>query len=97
MSGEVELRLRVDWIRCDGFGLCGDLIPDVISLDDWRYPVLPNGPIDPSLRHDVQRAVDCCPMRALVLASVPTELVARGAAVRGAGGRHAGQSGGGSR
>lgn len=65
-----ELRLRVDWIRCDGYGLCGDLLPDLIDLDDWRYPVLPRDPIDPSLRHDVQRAVDCCPMKALMLESV---------------------------
>ena len=32
------MRLRVDWIRCDGYGLCGDLLPDLIPLDEWRYP-----------------------------------------------------------
>jgi ferredoxin len=40
------MRLRVDWIRCDGYGLCGDLLPDLIPLDEWRYPFLPRGPID---------------------------------------------------
>jgi ferredoxin len=65
-----ELRLRVDWIRCDGYGLCGDLLPDLIDLDDWRYPVIPREPVDPARRHDVQRAVDCCPMKALFLESV---------------------------
>jgi ferredoxin len=97
MSGNAELRLRVDWIRCDGFGLCGDLIPDVISLDDWRYPVLPDGPIDPSLRSDVQRAVDCCPERALFLESVPATSVEHAAATPGARRRPAGRSAGGSR
>ena len=23
----------VDWILCDGYGLCGDLVPDLIDLD----------------------------------------------------------------
>lgn len=68
--GKPELRLRVDWILCDGYGLCGDLLPDLIDLDDWRYPVIPREPINPGRRHDVQRAVDCCPMKALMLESV---------------------------
>lgn len=68
--GKAELRLRVDWILCDGYGLCGDLLPDLIGLDDWRYPVIPRDPIDPARRNDVQRAVDCCPMKALLLESI---------------------------
>jgi ferredoxin len=63
----VNHRLRIDWIRCDGYGLCGDLVPDVIELDEWRYPILPSDPIDALRLHDVQRAVDCCPVRALRL------------------------------
>ncbi|HYK95436.1 MAG TPA: ferredoxin [Candidatus Dormibacteraeota bacterium] len=70
MRADPELRLRIDWIRCDGYGLCGDLLPNLINLDDWRYPVLPTGPIDPSLRNDAQRAVDCCPVKALFLERV---------------------------
>jgi ferredoxin len=71
MSPSRDLRLRVDWIRCDGYGLCGDLLPDLIGLDEWRYPIIPEGPIDRALRHDAQRAADCCPMKALVLEPVP--------------------------
>ena len=73
MSRRRHERLRVDWIRCDGYGLCGDMLPDLIELDEWRYPILHQGPIDPELLHDVQRAVDCCPMRALILEPVPTD------------------------
>ena len=58
---------RIDWIRCDGYGLCGDLAPNLIGLDDWRYPILPRGPLDPRDVEDARRAVDCCPMRALAL------------------------------
>jgi ferredoxin len=67
MSPRKDARLRVDWILCDGYGLCGDLLPDLIALDDWRYPVIPKSPIDPARRYDVQRAIDCCPMKALSL------------------------------
>jgi len=67
----VEERLRVDWIKCDGYGLCGDLLPDLIDLDDWRYPILRPVPVGREVRSDAQRAVDCCPMRALTIERVP--------------------------
>lgn len=66
-------RLRVDWIKCDGYGLCGDYAPDLIDLDEWRYPILRPEPVTGALEHEAQRAVDCCPMRALVLEDVVDE------------------------
>ena len=65
--------MRVDWIKCDGYGLCGDYAPDVIDLDDWRYPILRPGPIDRAFMDEAQRAVDCCPMQALSLEPVSAE------------------------
>jgi ferredoxin len=62
-----DREFRVDWIRCDGYGLCGDLVPDLIDLDEWRYPIVRPGPIDGGRLHDAQRAVDCCPAKALFL------------------------------
>ena len=73
MSHSRGRRLRVDWIRCDGYGLCGDMLPEVIDLDDWRFPILRAGPVDRDLLHDAQRAVDCCPMKALILEPVPVD------------------------
>jgi ferredoxin len=67
----MERRLRVDWIRCDGYGLCGDLAPDLVDLDEWRYPILRPVAVDGARVHDAQRAVDCCPMKALILEKVP--------------------------
>ena len=63
-------RLRVDWIKCEGYGLCGDYAPEAIDLDEWRYPILRPGPIDDALLNEVQRAIDCCPMKALALEAV---------------------------
>lgn len=69
----MESRLRVDWIKCDGYGLCGDLLPDLIELDEWRYPILRPISVDRAIIHAVQRAVDCCPMKALVLEPIPAD------------------------
>jgi len=66
----MAVRLAIDWILCDGYGLCGDLAPDLIALDDWRYPILDPGPVDRDRLHEAQRAVDCCPMKALRLESL---------------------------
>ena len=33
-------RLTVDLIACDGRGLCAELLPELITLDDWGYPLL---------------------------------------------------------
>ncbi|SEF46416.1 NADH:ubiquinone oxidoreductase, NADH-binding subunit (chain F) [Thermomonospora echinospora] len=63
-SGE-EARLAVDWTRCDGHGLCGHLLPELVRLDRYGYPVLLDFDIPPWMEHDVQRAVGMCPALAL--------------------------------
>ncbi len=63
----MEYRLRIDWIKCEGYGLCGDYAPDVIELDEWRYPILSADAVPRARLDEVARAVDCCPMRALTL------------------------------
>jgi len=69
----VTVELRVNWILCDGYGLCGDLLPELIGLDDWRYPIIRPGGVPRELIDSAQRAVDCCPMLALRLESVSDE------------------------
>ncbi|MDQ1564981.1 MAG: ferredoxin [Actinomycetota bacterium] len=32
-------RLHIDWTRCDGRGLCTELLPDLLGRDKWGYPV----------------------------------------------------------
>jgi ferredoxin len=59
--------LRVDPIRCDGHGLCAELLPERVVLDDWGYPILDGTPIPRSLEHHARRAVDSCPTLALAL------------------------------
>jgi len=63
--------VRVDPIACVGHGLCADLLPEVIDLDEWGYPRVARGPLDPALVPAARRAVAACPTLALHLASRP--------------------------
>ena len=41
----MSTRIAVDRIRCDGRGVCAELFPEAITLDDWGYPVVAPGGI----------------------------------------------------
>jgi ferredoxin len=57
--------LTVDRIKCDGHGQCAELLPELVRLDDWGYPILAAGPVPDALVPLAQRAVAGCPMFAL--------------------------------
>jgi ferredoxin len=61
--------LRIDPIACVGHGLCAELLPERITLDDWGYPVIQDGPIPDELMVHARRAADACPTLALLLES----------------------------
>jgi ferredoxin len=63
----VKQRLRVDPTRCDGSGLCAELFPERVVLDDWGYPMIDPTPVDPRLEANAKRAVAACPKLALLL------------------------------
>jgi len=63
--------LRLDPIRCDGHGMCAELLPELITLDDWGYPVIVPGPVPDRLLDHARRAVDVCPVLALRLERTP--------------------------
>jgi len=64
-------RLHVDWTRCDGHGSCTDLLPDLLAVDDFGYPIPRSGERDPAIpRRDedaARHAVRSCPVMALRL------------------------------
>jgi ferredoxin len=60
-------QLRVNWIRCDAHGLCAELFPERISLDEWGYPIIDPAPISAQLQRHAERAVAQCPVLALHL------------------------------
>ncbi len=66
-----EQRLHVDWTRCDGHGACAELLPELLTQDDWGFPVSRSGERDPvvprQLEGHAKRAQKACPLLALRL------------------------------
>jgi ferredoxin len=60
-------RLQVNPIQCTGHGVCAELLPELVTLDEWGYPVVDPGPVPPALARDARRAVSACHALALKL------------------------------
>ena len=60
-------RLRVDPIRCTGHGICAELLPEAVALDEWGYPLLAPGALPADLVRAARRAAAACPTRALLV------------------------------
>ena len=70
-------RLAIDRIRCDGYGMCAEMFPEGIELDDWGYPILRPGVIPNGLLPHARRSVDVCPVLALRLVNAPARSPSR--------------------
>jgi ferredoxin len=62
-------RLRVNPIACDARGLCAEVLPELIILDDWGFPLIRDEDVPPGLRREAAEAVRLCPKLALRLVS----------------------------
>lgn len=60
-------RLRVNPIACEAHGMCAELLPELITLDEWGYPILDGRPIPPELAELARRAAQACPTFALLI------------------------------
>jgi len=62
-------RLLIDRTRCDGQGSCAELLPELLCLDEWGFPISLTGERDPvvpaGLGGHAKRAVKACPLMAL--------------------------------
>lgn len=67
-----EQRLAVDRIACAGHGACAELLPELIELDDWGYPIVATGAVPPRLLGHARRAAAACPALALHLRELAT-------------------------
>ena len=59
--------LRVNPINCTGHGVCAELLPELIHLDEWGYPIVDGQPVPAALERDARAAVSACPTLALRL------------------------------
>jgi len=64
-------QLVVDWVRCEGHGLCAHLVPELIHLDKTGFPVILPIPVPPWLEKEANHAVQMCPALALRLDTDP--------------------------
>jgi len=68
VNDKVQRQLRVNPILCNGFGYCAEIVPELISLDDWGFPIVSSRPIeDDKLLGLARRAVATCPRLALLI------------------------------
>ncbi|HXS66086.1 MAG TPA: ferredoxin [Streptosporangiaceae bacterium] len=67
MNGKQEPKLRVNPVACSGHGVCAELLPELITLDEWGYPLLADIPVPNHLARQARRTVTDCPALALLL------------------------------
>jgi ferredoxin len=63
-------RLTVNPIACHAHGICAELLPEVVDLDEWGYPILRDGRsggVPDAVLADARAAVAACPTLALRL------------------------------
>jgi ferredoxin len=88
----VKQRLAVNPIACTGHGICAEMLPELIAVDEWGYPVIADAPVPHELLALSRRAVRLCPTLALRLeaANAERKAPADGTGPRaGSAGRHA--------
>jgi ferredoxin len=61
------MRIRVNPIQCVAHGICAELLPERVSLDEWGYPVVDGSPLEPELTGYARLAASSCPTLALLL------------------------------
>ncbi|HLM87337.1 MAG TPA: ferredoxin [Solirubrobacteraceae bacterium] len=63
----MSYRLRVNPIACEAHGMCAELLPEKIALDEWGYPLLDGEAVHEDLLDHARRAAQACPTFALLL------------------------------
>jgi len=61
-------RVEVNPITCEAHGICAELLPERVSLDEWGYPIVDGRPLHGSELEHARRAARACPTLALIVA-----------------------------
>lgn len=61
------MRLQIDPIACEAHGLCSEVLPERVQLDEWGYPIVDDRPISAELVKHAKRAARTCPRLAVKL------------------------------
>jgi ferredoxin len=63
----MSVRLKVNPIACEAHGMCAEILPERITLDDWGYPIIDERPLPSELTALARRAAEACPTFALLV------------------------------
>lgn len=66
-------RAVIDFIACDGHGICADLMPENFRLDEWGYPIVTDETVWPGEVRNAKRTMRLCPELALRLEAMKKE------------------------
>jgi ferredoxin len=73
-------RVHVNPIACEAHGMCAELLPERITLDEWGYPLVDDTPLRGSEVEHAIRAARACPTFALLVQRERTPRAGRGRA-----------------
>jgi ferredoxin len=70
----MSVSLKIDWTKCDGRGHCAEILPELLAVDPWGYPISRQGSgpgtkliaVPAGLEEHADLAVAVCPKLALV-------------------------------
>jgi len=65
------MTIEIDWTRCDGHGLCAELLPEQIARDEWGFPILLGQRGTPVDNRAGRRTAPACPGLALRMPESP--------------------------
>lgn len=63
------MRVKVNPIACTAHGVCAELLPEWVELDEWGYPIVDGQHLPAQLVTHARRAAAACPTLALVLSA----------------------------
>ncbi|WP_329410414.1 ferredoxin [Nocardia vinacea] len=67
MAHNKSHRLTVDMARCEGYGMCQQVAPELIHLDEDDEPVIDVAEVSTARKPLADAAVHACPVAALSL------------------------------
>ena len=62
------MKAHVDPVKCEGFGSCHDVLPEVFLLDEWGYAYVDaDGQVPEGMETKSREAAAICPVHAITI------------------------------
>jgi ferredoxin len=67
------VRLTLDPAACDGFGYCVEILRELLSFDEWGFPIVERRAVPGHLLDAARQAAQSCPRRALTVSDLAAD------------------------